>query len=1115
MLHLRAARCARHVCYVCKCVQLDLPICCHAHTAVSVCSKIHGAVCSADDFMSACAMQMGAVSLVDALLTGCASTCRKHVQARDKHGVTPLLLAAQHGQCAAIATMLRKSTALAAPPKQKPPDATLPPSPKPSMHAESSSKRALQLLAEHDELCAAAWLCSFCMVQVSSAVSPNTIILDAADSDGVTALHAACAGNKLAFAELLTRSGCSCAALMRDYSSAVHCIASVGPKASAEVLQVVLRSSADMLAAKGYATDTKSSALHVAAFCGSAHLIKMLSAFCNLNEQNASGYTPIVLAIQMGQLPCIRELIGCGADLDVTPTEKCAPPILFAAQKNDNAILKALLDAGADANKTTDSQQAALYRAASLNNDVSVKMLLEAGADVNCTDADGSTALHIAANNNCIKVVRLLLQHSANPATKTTNGHAPIHYAAGHGNLEMAVALVDAGAPFRERGSKASGAVDVVTALVNSKKCKASASVIQGRLNTVEHRRVRRREALASDEGPLPPLLEQPAEEAAAEADRNMRELVEEEAAEFQRRADKADKEKLKRKKAKQRGKLEGAAAAADAPDAPDAVSAQHAAPAAEVADAPAAQDATLQHVSAAGSRQPSAERAAAVVRSTGLPDFADADTQPPDSDDGFVSKVNKKQRQRAAAAASLAEPVKPADQPARTGGKAQPAAKGGASSAKAADAADPGNKGGRKKKRGGKGKQQNGIVDPADGAARGAGKSGKAAARAAATPNTHIPALHAGANMPSELHLDEDSFPELGASRAALLPAQRRQAAQAPPQQSAAASAASQSPDGDDGRNACETAAWSALPPPAGTAAQKSAAPAPAAGSAAYADLATALSCCSLSDPSEGGSAAARLSHLPSPREAALPDQQNSTAASVPGAAQGVARGMSLQQQPQRVAAFRAPAAPVSPSTDSSLQGVSTLPESMADSTPFVPFVETSGRTAQGQAPVHSDAQVPPPVPQLSAASLWPASGSGSGTPRVSDGSFISSGPPGGSSAAAAFGPFATALGWDLYGPKLPAMPESVAHGLHDVHVSDLTPAQRAHAEERHWICPLTRDLMRDPVYSNTWTVYEREALAVQQRMGHNSERISSTHSSLRAEICAALQMWGLWPRR
>ena len=432
-----------------------------------------------------------------------------------------------------------------------------------------------------------------------------------------------------------------------------------------------------------------------------------------------------------------------------------------------------------------------------------MRLLLEKGAHVNCADADGSTALHIAANNNCTKVVQTLLEFGASPGDKTSNGHAPIHYAAGHGNLEMTVALVEAGANFRERGVKG-GAVDIVTALVQSKKCKASASVIVGRLNTVEHRRNRRRES-----NQLAPA-ETPAVDAATLgeiAERHAQELLREVEDDKQRQAEKKEKERLRRKKAKLR-KGEGAANGTAAPDDGAHVAASEAGTGDAGSEAGVAE---ADGSTVAGSKAVSVvdgpeweERASAVGdRGSSMQHEADLDSLPEvdfdgwptaglhgmardaDSDGGWKSVPI-----RGASNAQHAQPPAAAPPPApsaATSGKKKKTRK----SKKTQEGKDNGVAGGdaqagaishMRQGMAPKGafpvRQTSQPLAPAaqPGAPPQQPGKRKAAARAAvAEAAQHIPALHAGARpaqpsapqtrAQSPLQLDEESFPELGAA--------------------------------------------------------------------------------------------------------------------------------------------------------------------------------------------------------------------------------------------------------------------------------------------------------------------------------------------------------------
>jgi ankyrin repeat protein len=76
-----------------------------------------------------------------------------------------------------------------------------------------------------------------------------------------------------------------------------------------------------------------------------------------------------------------------------------------------------------------------------------VQALLEReGTDVNKGRSDGDTALHVAADKGHIEVARALLQAGANARKSNDQGQTPLHKASGEGHIEIVRALLEAGA---------------------------------------------------------------------------------------------------------------------------------------------------------------------------------------------------------------------------------------------------------------------------------------------------------------------------------------------------------------------------------------------------------------------------------------------------------------------------------------------------------------------------------------------------------------------------------------------------------------------------------------------------------------------------------------------
>ena len=83
-----------------------------------------------------------------------------------------------------------------------------------------------------------------------------------------------------------------------------------------------------------------------------------------------------------------------------------------AARKGDDAVVRALLDAGADKDLKVNGCTP-LYFAATKGYDTVVRTLLDAGADKDLANNDGATSLYTAAHRGYDAVVRALLDAGA------------------------------------------------------------------------------------------------------------------------------------------------------------------------------------------------------------------------------------------------------------------------------------------------------------------------------------------------------------------------------------------------------------------------------------------------------------------------------------------------------------------------------------------------------------------------------------------------------------------------------------------------------------------------------------------------------------------------------
>jgi uncharacterized protein len=140
--------------------------------------------------------------------------------------------------------------------------------------------------------------------------------------------------------------------------------------------------------------------------------------------------------------PSRRWMMPFGASQWVSPIGQT--PFMRAALAGDVAVMRALLDKGADPNVKSVAGITALIAAAGagwVQNQTytepkessleAVKLCVEKGADVNAAMTSGVTALHAAALRGLDDIVAFLVEKGAKLDAKDTQGRTPLTYAEG------------------------------------------------------------------------------------------------------------------------------------------------------------------------------------------------------------------------------------------------------------------------------------------------------------------------------------------------------------------------------------------------------------------------------------------------------------------------------------------------------------------------------------------------------------------------------------------------------------------------------------------------------------------------------------------------------------
>ncbi|MDC1295782.1 ankyrin repeat domain-containing protein [Myxococcota bacterium] len=177
----------------------------------------------------------------------------------------------------------------------------------------------------------------------------------------------------------------------------------------------------------------------------------LLNSGAEVDRKNSNGFTPLVLAAQMGHTNLIELLISHGAEVDLLngypPNRQAA--LLNAVWFGRVDAVKTLLDAGADPELTDHGQDTPLGTAAFLSGRIDeARLLLDVGADVDRKNSNGMAPLALAAQVGHSSVVELLISHGADvdmmnglPPSETALLNAVIK-----GHLDVVRVLLDAGA---------------------------------------------------------------------------------------------------------------------------------------------------------------------------------------------------------------------------------------------------------------------------------------------------------------------------------------------------------------------------------------------------------------------------------------------------------------------------------------------------------------------------------------------------------------------------------------------------------------------------------------------------------------------------------------------
>lgn len=171
---------------------------------------------------------------------------------------------------------------------------------------------------------------------------------------------------------------------------------------------------------------------------GAPFVAALVDAGALVNVRPVNGTTPLIAAVESGNVESVRKLLSAGANVTLADHIKRTPLQVASGWKHPE-ITRILLDAGAPPDPR------ALAMAALAGGAEQVKALLAAGADVNAGKGHAlSEATRGCHRNDNTEVIRVLLDAGADP--RIFSDISPLHRAVGMCPLEVTRMLLARGA---------------------------------------------------------------------------------------------------------------------------------------------------------------------------------------------------------------------------------------------------------------------------------------------------------------------------------------------------------------------------------------------------------------------------------------------------------------------------------------------------------------------------------------------------------------------------------------------------------------------------------------------------------------------------------------------
>ncbi len=174
----------------------------------------------------------------------------------------------------------------------------------------------------------------------------------------------------------------------------------------------------------------------------------LLSKGAKINRKS-NGITPLARAAELNKPKTVAFLIKNQAIIN-EPNDNGETPLYIAMNKGHDIVAGILLSKSeapqGDANWKNKIGTPLLHLATNNGNPAIIRILLNYGAEVDATDYMDNTALCIAAELGHLEAIRTLIQYNANVSHQNMRGDTPLMLAAANKKDEATTLLLESGA---------------------------------------------------------------------------------------------------------------------------------------------------------------------------------------------------------------------------------------------------------------------------------------------------------------------------------------------------------------------------------------------------------------------------------------------------------------------------------------------------------------------------------------------------------------------------------------------------------------------------------------------------------------------------------------------